>query len=169
MGFGLFNTGEELIIENFFGNAATKPLDMDVGLYEDRQFYINDNFEYENIEENEDTSMGDVLTDSDDIGSINTEPAGAAYARQTVQVGTDFSIQKIGGNWGAVMADVTFDVSDSTSVVNGIFVVANFQSDDTGDQSANDHLFLTAPLQNRRPLDPEDGDLTFKRTTFTLS
>ena len=31
--FGLYDTGEELIVENFFGNAGTKPTNLSVGLY----------------------------------------------------------------------------------------------------------------------------------------
>lgn len=142
MAYGLKDTGEEFLVDYVFEESVTKPTSVDVGLY-------NDNT--------------DSLTDSDDIGSINTEPGGASYARQSVSFGTGFSsVDNSNGNWETQMVDLTFDVSDSSQTVDGYFVVITFQSDDKGDGSATDHLFWTAPL-------PSSLDLSGLSSNYTIT
>jgi len=158
-------------MENFFALAGTQPAEMRVGLYQDRDWYVYDKFEYENIKKREDTNKGDVLDDSDDIATITTEPtiSGSTYARQTLTFGTDFTVEKSGGNWRARFADLTFDVTNPTQTVNALFCICNFQSDDVQDSVPNDHLFATIRLQNERDLSIEEGQLTFKRAGLYLS
>lgn len=137
----LHDTGEEAILDDFFEGSLTKPASVDIGLYNDGT---------------------DALTDSSDVGNITTEPAGSAYARQSAAFGTtDFTNQDNGGDWESIIADQTFDTSDSTASVDAYFIVINFQSDDTGDTSATDHLLFTGSLDQSYDLSNIDS--------FTLS
>lgn len=137
----LHDTGEEAILDDFFEESLTKPASVDVGLYNDTT---------------------DALSDSGDVGSITTEPAGSAYNRQSATFGTgDFTNQDNSGDWETIIADQTFDTSNSSQDVDAYFVVINFQSDDTSDTSANDHLLFTGSLDQTYNLNDIDS--------FTLS
>lgn len=136
----LHDTGEEAILDDFFEESLTKPASVDVGLFNDAT---------------------DALSDSSDIGNITTEPAGSAYARQSASFGSAFTNQDNAGDWETIIDDQTFDTSDSSQDVDAYFVVINFQSDDTGDTSANDHLLFTGSLDQTYNLNDIDS--------FTLS
>jgi hypothetical protein len=100
----------------------------------------------------------DGLNDSSDIGGISTEPSGAAYSRQSATFDSaDFTVQdNANSNWEAIIADQTFDTSDSSQDIDAYFVVINFQASDTGDGSANDHLYFTGPLDQLYDLNSVD-------------
>ena len=137
----LHDTGEEAILDDFFEQSLSKPASVDIGLYNDAT---------------------DALADSSDVGNITTEPAGSAYARQSASFGTtDFTNQDNSGDWETIIADQTFDTSDSSQNVDAYFVVINFTSDDTGDTSATDHLLFTGSLDQEYNLNDIDS--------FTLS
>jgi hypothetical protein len=104
----------------------------------------------------------DGLADSDDVGSITTEPSGAAYGKQTATLGSDFTNQDNSGNWESILADQSYDTSDSGQSVDSYFVVVNFDSDDAGDGgTASDHLLFTGSLDQTYDLGSVDS--------FTLS
>lgn len=137
----LHDTGEEAILDDFFEGSITKPASVSIGLFNDTT---------------------DALADSSDLAGITTEPAGAAYARQSASFGTtDFTTQDNAGDWEAIIADQTFDTSDSSASVDAYFVVINFTSDDTGDTAATDHLLFTGSLDQTYDLSNVDS--------FTLS
>jgi hypothetical protein len=126
----LVDLGEEFVVKNDLEGVS-----VDIGLYNDAT---------------------DGLTDTSDISDISTEPGNANYSRQS----TTLSVLDISGNWGAETAtDISFDFSDvqpgdtEDVTVDTGFVVVNFQAEDTGDGSANDHLFgnfaLTQDRQTR--------------------
>lgn len=95
----------------------------------------------------------DDLSDSDDIGSITTEPNGANYSRQSADFEpTDYSAA-FNDDWGFVnINDITFDVSDSSNTVDSYFITTTFQSDDKGDSSPQLHLISTGYLKKPRNL-----------------
>lgn len=123
----------------FRDDTVTKPSSVDVSLFNDST---------------------DALTDSNDIGDVTTEPTGSAFARQTVNVDSsttpNFTVSDASGDWEASASDVVFDTSDSSQTVDSYFVVVNFQSDDTSDSSANDHLFWTGSLSQSYDLSNVD-------------
>lgn len=128
------DTGEEAFIRDFFVETLTKPASITVGLYHDGEV-------------SGDTTNGDNLADGSDLININTEPGGASYARQSLSFGTtDMTAQDNGADWEVAFVDMTFDTSDSTQDVDAYFVVINFQSSDTGDTAASDHLLFTGNL-----------------------
>jgi hypothetical protein len=134
----LHDTGEEFIIDYVYTGGATKPANVDVGLYNDST---------------------DTLADSDDIGAITTEPSGGNYVRQSVSFdGTGFNTSDSGGDWQATNANtVTFDVTNTSATVDSYFVLVNFDSDDAGDAgTAADHLFWTGDLEQSRDLSQID-------------
>lgn len=146
MSHGLKDTGEEAIIKYFFTDEITRPSSIDIGLYNDAV---------------------DDITDAQDVDDIDTEPTGASYSRQTVQFGTaEMTSQTSGTDWGVEFDSRGFDTSDSSQIVDSYFAVINFQSEETGDSSANDHLLFTAPLDSDYDLDNlssptlENGGLT---------
>lgn len=114
----LTDLGEEWMVKNNLDAAS-----VDVGLYNDST---------------------DSIGDSDDVGSITTELSGGNYSRQT---GVSLSASDISGNWGVDNDNqISFDVTNTSGTVDSYFFVANFQADDTGDGSAQDHLVLTGSL-----------------------
>lgn len=132
------DTGEEFAVKDLFRiDLLTKPASVDIGLFNDAT---------------------DVLSDSSDIGDVTTEPGGASYARQSASFDSaDFTVQdNANANWEAVIADQTFDTTDSSQDVDAYFVVVNFQASDTGDGSANDHLYFTGPLDQTYDLNSVD-------------
>lgn len=139
----LHDTGEEFIIDTVFRvDTITKPGSVDIGLFNDGT---------------------DALSDGNDVTDITTEPAGAAYARQSATLdGADFSNSDSGGDWQTTIADQTFDTSDSSQSVDAYFIVVNFDSDDAGDAGTPaDHLFWTGALDQTYDLASVD--------TLTLS
>lgn len=130
------DTGEEFAIKDLFrSDEFTKPASVSIGLFHDGEV-------------SGDTTNGDDLAESGDVGDITTEPAGASYARQTASFdGADFDAQDNGSaNWQAIIANQTFDTTDSSQDIDAYFVVVNFQAEDTGDGAANDHLYWTGNL-----------------------
>mgnify|MGYP006304034939 CR=1 FL=1 len=121
----LHDLGEEFLLDIVFEESETKPASLTVGLF---------------------NSQTDTLQDGSDLADITSEPTGSAYARQTVTFGTDWSNQNNTGIWESILANKTFDVSDSDETVDSWFLVANFQSDGAGDSSANDHLIISGTL-----------------------
>jgi hypothetical protein len=139
----LHDTGEEFAIKDLFrGDQLTKPTSVNIGLFSDST---------------------DNLSDNSDIGSINTEPTGSSFSRQTASFdSSDFTVQdNTNGNFETVISDQVFDTSDSSQDVDAYFIIVNFQSDDTNDSSANDHLFFTGNLDQTYDLNSVDQ--------FTLS
>jgi len=120
----LHDTGEEYILDKLSGESVT------VGLFEDAV---------------------DALSDTSDLSDITTEPSGSAYSRLSTTVSTADGSD---GDWELRNDDeMVFDTSDSSRDVDAYFVVVNFQSDDTGDGSANDHLLYTGSFDDTLPLD----------------
>lgn len=141
----LHDTGEEFILDYVFTDGATRPANVSIGLFNDGTDALNDTADY-------DGSSGD----------ITTEPTGASYAEQTASFGTtDFTNSDSGGDWQTVIADQTFDTSDSTQSVDSYFVTISFQADDTSDTSATTHLLFTGSLDQTYDLSNIDS--------FTLS
>lgn len=137
----LTDLGEEQMIKNGLDSIT-----VDVGVYNDST---------------------DALSDTDDVADISTEPTNTNYSRQSVTL----SAADISGNWGVDNdATFSFDFSDQTSSqdVDTAFVVLNFQADDTGDSSANDHLIANPALSQTRDIGAFDtleisaGDLEIK-------
>lgn len=137
---GLHDTGEEFILDYVFTDGATRPSDISIGLYNDST---------------------DTLSDSGDYSDITTEPTGSAYTQQTASFPGDFTnSQNASDNWQTVIADQTFDVSDSSQDVDGFYVTISYTSDTTGDSGSNEHLLFTANLDQTYDLGSVD--------TFTL-
>lgn len=139
----LVDLGEEYIMDKLDGES------FDVGLYDDST---------------------DGLGDVNDISDITTEPGNGNYARQT----STFSVFKNASGNYAIQNDspITFDFTDVAHndaedvPVDTAFIISNFQADDTGDSSANDHLFGNLAMTQTREtgsvdtIDYEAGDLT---------
>jgi len=122
---GYHDTGEEFAHKaTYRTDLLTRPASVDILLYNDAT---------------------DALTDSSDVGAITTEPAGAAYSRQTVSLdASDVSLSQAGGDLRAEAA-VSFDTSDSSQTIDAYAVVVSFQSDIVNSESsANDHLLTSA-------------------------
>lgn len=119
------------------GNDLTKVSSFDVGLY------------------NQST---DSLSDVSDLGDLTTEPSGSAYARQTVSLPGDVTISNSGGDWQIQQsATESFDTSDSSQSVDAYFYVVNFQSNEAGDSSANDHMLIYGDLDSSYDLSSIDS------------
>jgi hypothetical protein len=89
----LHNLGENLVL-----TAALSSRDMDVGLFDDST---------------------DSLTDSSVYADITTEPAGSAYAPQTAAGGT---VATNAGTTEIDLGSLSYDTSDSTQVVDAVYV-----------------------------------------------
>jgi hypothetical protein len=96
----------------------------------------------------------DAIGESDDLSAITTEPGGSAYARQSDTIAT----LQISGDYGFDNDNkISFDVSDSSSSVDTVGYVANFDSSVAGDGgTASDHLVATAALSQTRDLSNYD-------------
>lgn len=140
----LHDTGEEFILDYIFTGADTSvtgTTSVSIGLFNDGT---------------------DALADSSDYGNITTEPTGSKYSAQSASFGTtDFTNSDSGGDWQTVIADQTFDTSDSTQSVDSYYVTVTYQSDDTSDTSSNQHLLFTGSLDQSYDLSNIDS--------FTLS
>ena len=148
---GLHNTGEEFMMDLVFrADTISKPSTVSVGLYHDGEV-------------SGDTTNGDDLTDSSDVGDITTEPSGSAYSRLSASLDTtDFTNSFTSGNWATEFKTLSFDVSDSSQTVDAYFVVVNYKSDTKSDSSAQDHLFWTDTLDKAYDLSniSDTGNLT---------
>lgn len=102
----------------------------------------------------------DNLSDGDNVTSINSEPSGSGYSRQSATLGSDFTLSNVGGNWQAEANDVVFDTDDSTEDVDGYFVTVVFESDEAGDTSPSENLVFSGDLDKQYDLDSV--------TTFTM-
>jgi hypothetical protein len=141
----LVNLGEE------YYNDQVTGVSLDVGLYDDAT---------------------DGLSDTSDVGDITTEPGNTNYARQT----STFSVFKNASGNYALQNDsqISFDFTDVADgdpedvQVDTAFLVVNFQADETGDGSAQDHLLGTAGMSQARQtgsvdtIDYAAGDLTIE-------
>jgi hypothetical protein len=119
----LVDLGEEYLMTNGFDSIT-----VEVGLYNDAT---------------------DGLADGSDVSDISTEPSNTNYARQSVTL----SAADISGDWGVQNgSQFEFDFSDQTASedIDTAFIVQNFQADDTGDASANDHLIANPALSQTR-------------------
>lgn len=127
MADGINDPGKELIVDVLRGNIADWA-PQDVSMFNDAT---------------------DTITDTDDLSAISTEPSGASFARQSVAAGDMTPVdQGNAATWDLDYADQTFDTSDSSQSVDEWFAVHNFQSDDTGDSSATDHLIMRGSLDS---------------------
>ena len=138
MAFGTKDTGEQFIVKYLFTEEVTKPASVTVGLYDDST---------------------DALSEAGDVGDITTEPSDGNYSRLTYSFGTtDFSSATDSNNdWQSVFATKTYDLTNTTGMVDGFFVVINYQAE--GESAANNHLLTTDALR----------DETGTASTFDLS
>lgn len=137
----LHDTGEEFVVDYIFTDGATRPANVSIGLFNDSTDTLSDSSDY-------DGSSGD----------ITTEPTGGAYAEQTASFGTsDFTNSDNGGDWETVIADQTFDTSNSSQSVDSYFVTIHFQADDTSDTGTVTHLFWTGDLDQTYDLSGIDS------------
>ncbi|ELY49878.1 hypothetical protein [Natronorubrum bangense] len=132
----LHNYGEEFILKEAFGSGSGATT-FSVGLYD---------------------YTGNVLSDSDDVSAITSEPSGSGYARQSATRDSNFTFSLSGGDWQTVIDDLVYDTDDSTESVDGYFVTATFTAD--GDGSATEHLLFSGQLDQTYDL----GSVT----TFTM-
>lgn len=130
----LHDKGEEFEQEVLSGNIAL-PASVTVVLFHDGEVSGN-------------TTAGDDLAESDDIGAITTQPDGGSYAGQSVSLdgstswalsfdaSTDYQME--------VSATLTYDLSDSSNptTLDAYGVVVNW---DDGSGAA-DHLWWTDTL-----------------------
>jgi len=92
----------------------------------------------------------DSLTADSDIEDINTEPDGASFERQVVDLDGDATWtldQDAESDYFMEVTDpVSFDLSDSDnpSDIDAMAIVVEFEAD--GDADAQDHLWWTADL-----------------------
>lgn len=139
----LMDTGEEFILDFVFTDGADRPSNIDIGLYDDST---------------------DELEESSDVVDITTEPSGSAYERQSADFPDDFTNSNDEGDWQSVIADQTFDTSDSDQEVDSYFVVIEFDSDEAEDDgTATDHLFFAGSLDQSYDLSQIDS---FTLTNF---
>lgn len=94
MAANLHDEGELLVLD-----AALSSRDMDVGLFDDST---------------------DALSDGSVYADITTEPGGASYAPQTAAGGT--TNQDANGNTDIDLGSLSFDTSDSTAVVDAVYI-----------------------------------------------
>jgi hypothetical protein len=118
------------------------------------EWMVKTNLDSESVDIGLYNDSTDSIGDSDDVGAITTEPSDGNYTRQT---GESLSAADISGDWGVDNDNtVSFDVTNTTGTVDSYFFVANFQADDTGDGSANDHLVVTGSLSQSYDLSNVD-------------
>lgn len=128
MSYILTNWGEEHFVKNGL------KVSFDFGVYDDD---------------------ADTITETDDIGSIGTEPGGS-YSRNTTSISTS-EVSDYSGDWGFQVTE-SFDTSTSSQgSIDGSFAVVNFQAEESSDGSAQDHLHHTAgPFSQQRDLSSVD-------------
>lgn len=145
MSFQLHDTGEQYLIRTA-GNDITPVSSVDASLYNDST---------------------DALSESNDVADITTEPAGGSFSRQSVSCPGDLTLQYDGStDYQKVLADQTFDTSDSSQTVDGYFIVVNYQAD--ADGSSTDHLYFTGGLDQSYDLSSVD-QLTISGAALTAS
>jgi hypothetical protein len=130
----LHNTGEEYIFKVVMDRSVVAVATVSVGLFND--------------------SVDNLNADSD-LADITTEPDDGNYSRQTINLNdTDVTVRLEAGHWEAVLAQIEFDVEDTTGTVDSYFIVINFEA--AGDGSPTDHLFWTGDLDQSRDLSQID-------------
>lgn len=141
----LHQHGEEFMQDLFINSGVT----VSIGLYNDST---------------------DALTDASDVGDITTEPAGAAYSRQTDLAG-DFAASLVSGDVQIVGSSNTFDVSDSSQTVDSVFTVISFASDTVSSDggTATDHLIFTNALDQSYDLSQFSSTVELNPVKLTLS
>jgi len=140
----LHNHGEEFMQDLVISSGKT----FDIGLYNDST---------------------DALGESADLSDITTEPAGAAYARQS-DAASGFTATSSSGNIQIAGTTQTFDVSDSTQTVDSVFVVVPYTSDVvTSDGGETDHLYFTNALDQSYDLSQFDSTVDLDPTKLTLN
>ena len=130
MAVNLHNFGEEFMQDLVVSSGKT----FDVGVYNDST---------------------DSLSESSDLSDITTEPTGSNYSRQS-ESASNISVDLSGSDAKTDFPQQIFDTSDSSQEVDSYFVVVNFQSDEAGDGSQNDHIFHTGALSQTRDLSDVD-------------
>jgi hypothetical protein len=126
--------GEQFMIEVLSGNL-TLPGSVDVLLFHDGEV-------------SGDTTNGDDLSSTNDVGDITTEPDGGSFARVTLNLNgtTSWTLQLNANNDWEFQSDTTdtFDLSDSSNptTVDAYGIVVNW---DAGSGAA-DHLWWTDTL-----------------------
>ena len=111
----------------------------------------------------------DSLTDTSDVEDITTEPAGAAYSRQS-DAASGYSVSLSSGDVQIAGTTQTFDVSDSTQNVDSVFVVVPYTSDVIEcDGAETDHLYYTNALDQSYDLSQFDSTVDLDPTKLTLS
>lgn len=107
------------------------------------EWMVTTNLDAETVDVGLYNDSTDAVADTDDL-PLSSEPGDGNYTRQT---GVAVTASDISGDWGIDNDNaITFDVTDTTGTVDSYFFVANFQSSDTGDGTATDHLVLTGSL-----------------------
>jgi len=141
----LHNHGEEFMQDLVIDSGKT----FDIGLYNDST---------------------DSLGESADTGDITTEPAGAAYARQS-DPASGFTASDVTGNIQIAGTTQTFDVSDSSQTVDSVFVVVNYASDIVSSDGGTpaDHLMYTNALDQSYDLSQFDSTVDLDPTKLTLN
>lgn len=127
MAYGLTNVGEEAILRHFYREDITKPASLNARLYNDTTDDLQD-------------------SEVDPSTVVTTQPTGAAYAAQTITFGTtDFdTLSKVGGDYRVLMADIGWDLSDSSETVDSWYLTINFNSTEAG--GTGDWIFLRGSL-----------------------
>jgi hypothetical protein len=120
MSFGLSDHGEETLVKNGFDG-----LNYDVTLYLDNTDIDGDS-----------NPEGDDLTDSDDLTAVTTEP-NVPRVSKTVALS---DITQINGDWGFEQS-VTFDVSNTTTRVDGLLLI----------ETGTDNIIGRAEIQDPQP------------------
>ena len=89
----------------------------------------------------------DSITDSDDVGSVTTEPSDGNYTRQTVTLdSSDVTLTQESGEIQAQIV-VTFDVTDTTGTIDSAMALNDFTSTVVGsDGSATTHHIWSANI-----------------------
>jgi len=146
----LLTTGELFVTRSGFkANDITRPGSVDILIYNDTT---------------------DAITDGDNLTDISTEPGGASFSRQSVSLDSgDVTVQENGnGNVEFVLADVTFDVSDSSQTVDAWGIIADFDATLLSEGNNGDNVIATGSLDQSRDLSNEGGDLAVSSITVAF-
>ena len=99
----------------------------------------------------------DLLGDTSDLDSINTEPENDNYNRQTINADNN-TFALVDGNVEFEVEDVTFNFQDNSTddTIDSWFIVIEYESNVvTSDEEPTDHLIVFGDLSEERNL----GDL----------
>lgn len=138
MAYGLSNYGKEEIMDTYFKGDETAPASFSVVLYNDTTDALAD-------------------TDTDSTTAITSQPTGAAYAAQSVNLdATDMTGAMNGSYYEITLKDLTFDVSDSTETVDSFALL-----DGTS-------IFGRGALDSSRALSGENGSITYTQMKIKI-